>query len=256
MPPYNTHKETFYGKPEWQRKRTFGFDWKNNLPIPPELPEVEWPINYDRNMQLLRSLLAVDESLGEVLKTLEEIGELENTVVIYSSDNGYFMGEHTFLDKRLAYENSMRVPMLIRYPKIINRGKSVREQCLNIDLAPTILDLAGVEIPKYMQGESMKKLLEGKKVKNWRKAILFEYYLDTYWPYAGPNLIAVRTEKFKLIDNFLKNDIDELYDMEKDPGEMTNLINDEKYDEIELEMRKQAEYLKKSTNTIRIEIGG
>ena len=96
-----------------------------------------------------------------------------------------------------------------------------------------------------MQGESMKNLLEGEKVKNWRKAILFEYYLDSYWPYAGPNLIAVRTEKFKLIDNFLKNDIDELYDLKKDPGEMTNLINDEKYDKIELEMRKQAEFLKK-----------
>ena len=245
VPPHDTHKETFYGKPEWQRKRTFGFDWKNNLPIPHELPEVQWPINYERNMQLLRSLIAVDESLGVVLKTLEEIGELENTVIIYSSDNGYFMGEHTFLDKRLAYENSMRVPMLIRYPEKIKKGKLVREQCLNIDLAPTILDLAGVEIPIYMQGESMKNLLEGKKVKNWRKAILFEYYLDSYWPYAGPNLIAVRTEKFKLIDNFLKNDIDELYDLKKDPGEMTNLINDEKYDKIELEMRKQAEFLKK-----------
>ena len=128
VPPYNTHKETFYGKPEWQRKRTFGFDWKNNLPIPHELPEVQWPINYERNMQLLRSLIAVDESLGVVLKTLEEIGELENTVIIYSSDNGYFMGEHTFLDKRLAYENSMRVPMLIRYPGKIKKGKLVKEQ--------------------------------------------------------------------------------------------------------------------------------
>ena len=123
VPPHDTHKETFFGKPEWQRKRTFGFDWKNNLPIPHELPEVQWPINYERNMQLLRSLIAVDESLGVVLKTLEEIGELENTVIIYSSDNGYFMGEHTFLDKRLAYENSMRVPMLIRYPEKIKKGK-------------------------------------------------------------------------------------------------------------------------------------
>ena len=113
-PPYDTHKETFKGKPDWQRKKTFGFDWKKNLPIPKELPEITWPpINKDKYMGLLESIIAVDESLGEVLRVLEEIGELENTVVIYTSDNGYFMGEHTFIDKRLAYENSIRIPMII-----------------------------------------------------------------------------------------------------------------------------------------------
>ena len=128
-----------------------------------------------------------------VLSTLEELGELDNMVIIYSSDNGYFMGEHTLSDKRLAYENSIRVPMLIRYPKLIKKNTKVTEQCLNIDLAPTILALAGLETPDYMQGESMVNLLNGQKEKNWRKAILFEYYMDTYWPYAGPNQIAVRT---------------------------------------------------------------
>lgn len=244
-PPHDTHKETFKGKPEWQRKKTYGFDWKKNLPIPPELPEKEWPINYERNMQLLRCLAAIDESLGSVLAVLEEIGELDNTVIIYSSDNGYFMGEHTFLDKRLAYENSMRVPMLIRYPKLIEKNTKVKEQCLNIDVAPTILDLAGIEIPNYMQGKSMVNLLELKKEKNWRKAILFEYYLDTYWPYAGPNQIAVRTERYKLIDAFLENDIDELYDLKADPGEMINLINEPAYDLIESELRNKAVQLKK-----------
>ena len=244
-PPYDTHKETFKGKPKWQRKKTFGFDWKKNLPIPSELPEMEWPINYDRSMDLLRCLAAIDESLGTVLATLEELGELDNTVVIYSSDNGYFMGEHTFLDKRLAYENSMRVPMLIRYPKLIKKNSKVKEQCLNIDLAPTILSLAGITVPNYMQGESMVNLLNGKKDKDWRKAILFEYYLDTYWPYAGPTQIAVRTDRYKLVDSFLKNDIDELYDLKKDPGEMNNLINIANYDDIEQSLRDQATTLKK-----------
>jgi len=244
-PPYDTHKETFKGKPKWQRKKTFGFDWKKNLPIPLELPEMEWPINYDRSMDLLRCLAAIDESLGTVLATLEELGELDNTVVIYSSDNGYFMGEHTFLDKRLAYENSMRVPMLIRYPKLIKKNSKVKEQCLNIDLAPTILSLAGITVPNYMQGESMVNLLNGKKDKDWRKAILFEYYLDTYWPYAGPTQIAVRTDRYKLVDSFLDNDIDELYDLKKDPGEMENLINTAKYDAIEVNLRNQASLLKK-----------
>jgi N-acetylglucosamine-6-sulfatase len=243
-PPYDTHKETFKGKPEWQRKKTYGFDWKKNLPIPSELPEQEWPINYEKNMDLLRCIAAIDESLGEVLKTLEVLGELDNTVIIYSSDNGYFLGEHTFNDKRLAYENSMRVPMLIRYPKLIKQKTVVKQQCLNIDMAPTILDMAGVEIPSYMQGDSMLNLLNGGSGDKWRTSILFEYYLDTYWPYAGPNQIAVRTDRYKLVDAFLKNDIDELYDLRNDPGEMVNLINSEVYDAIELNLRQEAKNLK------------
>lgn len=243
-PPHDTHKETFKGKPEWQRKKTFGFDWRKNLPIPLELPQMDWPINYDRNMDLLRCLSAIDESLGKVIKVLEEMGELDNTVIIYSSDNGYFMGEHTFLDKRLAYENSMRVPMLIRYPDLIKKKTKIKAQCLNIDLAPTILDLAGIEKPEYMQGESILGLLKGENDNNWRKAILFEYFQDSYWPYAGPSQIAVRTERYKLVDAFLANDIDELYDLKNDPGEMINLINEPNYDTIEQWLRDEATKLK------------
>ena len=176
---------------------------------------------------------------------LEEIGELENTVVIYTSDNGYFMGEHTFIDKRLAYENSIRIPMIIRYPKLITKNSVVTEQCLNIDLAPTILDLAGLNKPSYMQGDSMLKLLKGKKDKKWRKSMLFEYYVDTAYPYAGPNQVAVRTKNYKFIDNFLKNDIDELYDLVNDPGEMKNLINDDSFNDIENELRAESERLQK-----------
>ena len=172
------------------------------------------------------------------------MGELDNTVIIYSSDNGYFMGEHTYLDKRLAYENSMRVPMLIRYPKLIKKNTKVKEQCLNIDIAPTILNLAGVEIPEYMQGESMVSLLQGKKQKTWRTSILFEYYVDSYWPFAGPNQIAVRTKDFKLVDAFLENDIDELYDLKRDPGEMNNLINNPLYAKIAGDLRAEATRLK------------
>ena len=209
------------------------------------MPEVDWPINEEKNMQLLRSLIAVDESLGEVIKTLEEIGELENTVIIYGSDNGYFMGEHTYNDKRIAYENSIRVPMIIKYPKLISKNSVVKEQCLNIDLAPTILDLAGVKKPKYMQGDSMIKLISGKKDRYWRKSMLFEYYVDDAWPYAGPDQVAVRTNKYKLIDNFLNDDIDELYDLINDPGEMNNLINDDNYNLIEKDLREESKKLQK-----------
>ena len=244
-PPHDTHKETFEGKPEWQRRKTFGFRWDKSKEIPKVLKEKKWPINKFKNMQLLRSLIAVDESLGIVINALEELGELENTIIIYSSDNGYFMGEHTYRDKRLAYENSMRVPMIIRYPKMIKKGSEIDEQCLNIDVAPTILELAGITKPGHMQGESMVKLFEGKKVKKWRKSVFFEYYKDDAWPFAGPNQIAVRTKKFKLVDNFLENDIDELYDLKNDPGEMKNLINDKNFDDIEEDLRKESIRLQK-----------
>jgi N-acetylglucosamine-6-sulfatase len=244
-PPYEMHKETFKGKPEWQRRKTFGFKWDKNKKVPEVLEEKRWPINKFKNMQLLRSLIAVDESLGSVLKALDEIGELENTVIIYSSDNGYFMGEHTYKDKRLAYESSIRVPMIISYPKLISKNTVIDEQCLNIDLAPTILELAGINKPKYMQGESMVKLMSGKKDKSWRKSIFFEYYVDDAWPYAGPDQVAVRTNQYKLVDNFLKDDIDELYDLINDPGEMKNLINNAKYDDIENDLRKESERLQK-----------
>ena len=244
-PPYEMHKETFKGKPEWQRRKTFGFKWDKNKKVPKVLEEKRWPINKFKNMQLLRSLIAIDESLGSVLKALDEIGELENTVIIYSSDNGYFMGEHTYKDKRLAYESSIRVPMIISYPKLISKNTVIHEQCLNIDLAPTILELAGINKPKYMQGESMVKLMSGKKDKSWRKSIFFEYYVDDAWPYAGPDQVAVRTNEYKLVDNFLKDDIDELYDLINDPGEMKNLINNANYDDIENELRKESEKLQK-----------
>ena len=155
------------------------------------------------------------------------------------------MGEHTFKDKRLAYESSMRVPMIISYPKIIKKNSTVEEQCLNIDLAPTILELAGLEKPTYMQGESMLKLISGKKDNSWRKSIFYEYYVDDAWPFAGPDQVAVRTKKYKLVDNFLDDDIDELYDLINDPGEMKNLINDSNYNSIEKELREESKKLKK-----------
>ena len=97
----------------------------------------------------------------------------------------------------------MRVPMIIRYPKMIEENSEIFEQCLNIDLAPTILELAGIEIPKNIQGESLVPLLKGKTKYKWRKSIFFEYYVDDAWPFAGPDLVAIRTDKFKLVDNFL-----------------------------------------------------
>ena len=241
-PPYDTHLETFVNKPEWQRVKAYDSAWKSYKPIA-QLPTKEWPIKGDKFMKLLRCLKSIDESLGAVMKKLDEIGELDNTVIIFSSDNGYFMGEHTYWDKRIAYENSMRIPMIIRYPKLIKQHTRIEDMCLNIDLAPTILDLIGAPIPNYMQGESMKPLLLGAETK-WRESFLFEYYVDDAYPYAGPDMLAIRTDRFKLIDNHLKDDIDELYDLKNDPGEMKNLINEISFDSVEQALRQSLDKLK------------
>lgn len=241
-PPYDTHLETFKGKPEWQRIKTYDTDWKNYQPVD-SLPIKDWPIKGDKFMKLLQCLKSIDESLGQVIAKLEELGELDNTMIIFSSDNGYFMGEHTFWDKRIAYESSMRIPMIIRYPNSTSANLKIDEICLNIDLAPTILDFAGVQVPEYMQGESMKSLISGEFI-DWRKSFLFEYFVDDAYPYAGPDMLAVRTENFKLVDNNIESDIDELYDLVNDPGEMKNLIMDPAYDSIQTSLRAQMEQLK------------
>ena len=238
-PPYNTHLENFKDKPEWQKIKAWDYKWKEYVHSDTIQPK-PWPIKGDKFKDLLETLGAVDESLGRVLQTLEDIGELDNTVVIYSSDNGYFMGEHGYWDKRIAYESSMRIPMLIRYPKKIKAKTVIYQNSLNIDLAPTILELAGVKVPKYMQGKSMVNLLDDNPENdNWRKAFMFEYYVDDAYPYAGPNMLCLRTDRYKLVDAYLENDIDELYDLEKDPGEMKNLIHDPDYDPIENKLRKE-----------------
>lgn len=244
VPPYNTHLENFKGKPEWQRMKAWDSKWQEYIHSDTLAPK-PWPIKDDKFKKLLETLGAVDESLGQVLKTLEEMGELENTVIIYSSDNGYFMGEHGYWDKRIAYDNSMRIPMLIRYPEKIKSGTIVNEMGLNIDIAPTILELAEIEKPSYMQGISMVNLFDNNSENtHWRTSFMFEYYVDDAYPYAGPNMLAIRTDKFKLVDAFLPNDIDELYDLENDPGEMSNLINNPEYDSIEQELRSELEKLK------------
>ncbi|WP_242157514.1 sulfatase [Aestuariivivens sediminis] len=248
VPPYNTHLENFKGKPEWQRIKAWDSKWKDYVHTDTLAPK-PWPIKGDKFKKLLECLVAVDESLGYVLKTLEDLGELDNTVIIYSSDNGYFMGEHGYWDKRIAYENSMKIPMLMRYPKTIQPGTIIKDIALNIDLAPTILDLAGVDTPSYMQGESMTRLFDNhRNHENWRTSFMFEYYVDDAYPYAGPNMLAIRTKRFKLIDAFLEDDIDELYDLENDPGEMNNLINDPEYQDIEDGLRTELEKLREKYN--------
>jgi N-acetylglucosamine-6-sulfatase len=173
-----------------------------------------------------RTLLAIDEGVGEILKALKETGQLENTVVVFTSDNGYFYGEHGLsVERRLAYEESIRMPLLVRYPKVIKPGLVRDEMVLNIDLAPTLLSLAGSSVPIYMQGRSLVPLLKGERAK-WRSSFLIEYYSDTVFPrILKMGYKAVRTDRWKYVHYLELRGMDELYDLKTDPYEMKNLIS-------------------------------
>lgn len=172
----------------------------------------------------LESLQGVDESIGAVLNFLQASGLEEETLVIYMGDNGFSFGEHGLIDKRHAYEESMRVPLLARCPGFIKPGTVIDQMVLNIDIAPTVLGLAGITTPSQMQGESWLPLLSGKDIP-WRKRIFYEYYWENAFPQT-PTQFAVRTDKYKFIRSQGVWDIDQLYDLEEDPYEVNNLIRD------------------------------
>lgn len=169
-----------------------------------------------------------DDNVGLVMKELERQGILDRTAIILSSDHGFFLGEHHFYDKRLMYEPSIRIPLMIRYPPLIAAGGHSDEMVLNLDVPPTILELAGISIPTEMQGKSLAPFLEGKKVDSWRKDWLYEYYEYPGWENVKP-CRGIRTERYKLIEFFLPPEEFELYDLQNDPDEKTNLYENPQY---------------------------
>jgi arylsulfatase A-like enzyme len=177
------------------------------------------------HLDYLRHIKGVDENIGKLLDTLDELKLTEDTVVVYTSDNGYFLGEHNSGDKRAMYEESIRVPMLVRYPRLFAKGKTVDEMVLNIDLAPTFLDLAGVPIPKEMQGASWKTLAAGQKPAQWRTSFFAEYYKELG---NVPTLYAIRTTTHKLVKYPGHPEWTELFDLVADPYEIKNLASDVK----------------------------
>jgi len=191
-------------------------------------------------LQQLRALAAVDDGIGQLFKALEEIKQLDHTMFIFTSDNGYFWGEHGLGDKRWAYEESIRDPLLIRYPKLIKPGTVLAPMVLNIDIAPTALELGGVPIPSSIQGRSLVSLLKNPKA-SWRSSFLAEYFLERGFPRV-PTWQAVRTERWKYIHFLELEGMDELYDLKTDPYELQNLIGEasaqSKLKELEAELAK------------------
>jgi len=177
-------------------------------------------------LDYFRCISAADDCLGRILDALDQLGLADNTVVIYTSDNGYYLREHMLGDKRSAYEESMRIPLLLRYPKLANtKGKTTDAMVLNIDLAPTLLDFAGVVIPSAMQGQSWRPLLEGKvDDSQWRPVFFYEYFYERN--YATPTITAIRTGDSKLVEYPGHEQWTEMFSLASDRYEIHNLAND------------------------------
>ena len=224
--------ENYRGKPMWvknQRNSWHGVDFAYHGRLG-SLTEM-----YKSYCEML---LSVDESVGRVMNRLKETGLDEDTLVIYMGDNGHFWGEHGLIDKRCAYEESMRVPMLAHCPALFRPGTRVEQMVANIDIAPTILEAAGVKPATAIDGRSFLKLAAGRAdPADCRKELLYEYYWEWSFPQTPTNF-ALRTDRYKLIQYHGIWDTDELYDIKNDPKEMNNLINDPEYKQLAGQMRE------------------
>ena len=178
------------------------------------------------------TIKSVDDSVGRVYQTLKDLGRLDSTVIVLAGDNGFFLGEHGMTDKRTMHEPSIRVPLLVRYPKLIRPGTVINEMVLNVDLAPSILDICAAESLRKIHGKSWKNLLAGRNA-GWRKSWYYSYDYEKQFPYT-PNVRGVRTDRFKYVhypNGDDKPDLykAELYDLTTDPLEKNNLIDNPKY---------------------------
>ncbi len=249
IPEYENWYDDMEDKPEWLRRGWYygvhNKNWKESegKPVPGKIDPRPWDPKNPRVMNYLRAMLAVDESYGRIRNTLEKLKSLNNTIIVFGSDNGFFLGAHQRGDKRLMYEESLRIPLIIRYPGMVEEGSRNTEFVLNIDVAPTLVELAGAEVPGEMQGTSLVPLLKNEAV-DWRESFLYEYFQEAYAP-GFVTIAGVRNKKYKYIESpNLPTDINELYDLEKDPGEMDNLINRPEYQPVKSEMIKEMEKLK------------
>ena len=223
--------ENYHGKPMWvknQRNSWHGVDF----PYHSSLDVQAYKMEYHRAMS------AVDDSIGRLLAWLAENGYAENTIVMLMGDNGFLFGEHGLIDKRNAYEESMRVPLVAWGPSVLPESYKVDEIVANLDIAPTMLDIAGLKSPVQFEGQSLLPLARGMSVSDWRKELLYEYYWEFNFP-STPTTFALRTDDYKLIQYHGIWDTEELYDIKNDPKEMNNLVGDPQYLPIVAAMRQK-----------------
>lgn len=205
---------------------------------------VRW--KYQRYIKdYLRCVASVDDNMGRLLKYLDESGLAKDTVVIYSSDQGFYLGDKGWYDKRWMYEESFRMPLIVRWPGVVKPGSENRDLVQNLDFAETFLDLAGVPIPSDMQGHSLVPLLKGQTPKDWRTSVYYHYY-----EWYGPGTVhdvqrhyGVRTQRYKLIHYYLINEW-ELFDLDNDPGEMRSVYEAPAYAGVVKELKVELDRLR------------
>ena len=214
--PLQTDK--YYGEgrtPDWQKMQREGWHGVDYM-YHGRMDFAQFFRNY------CETLRAVDESVGSVLDYLDEAGLSQSTLVIYMGDNGFSFGEHGLIDKRHFYEESAKVPFLVRCPELLQGGQTLDHMIQNIDIAPTVLELAGKQPPSHFHGRSFLPLLRGEAVA-WRDKIFYEYYWEYDFPHT-PTMFGVRTNRYKYIRYHGIWDTNEFYDLQEDPYEMNNLI--------------------------------
>ncbi len=217
--------------------------------------EIRW--RYQRYIKdYLRTIASVDDNVGRMLDYLDDNGLTDSTIVIYTSDQGFFLGDHGWFDKRLMYEESLRMPFLVRYPERIMPGTSASAMALNVDFAPTLCDLAGVSVPGRMQGTSLVPLFDAASGRaplpdEWQTSIYYRYWMHRDGAHNVPAHYGVRTERYKLIC-YYNDPLDqpgangpsdpiewELFDLAEDPFEITNVIGDPTYAAVIVELRSE-----------------
>jgi arylsulfatase A-like enzyme len=211
----------------------------------------------------LSCVAAVDENVGRLLDFLDKEGLTEDTIVIYTSDQGFFLGEHGLYDKRMMYEPCLTTPLIIRYPGHTQPGSVNNDMVLNIDHAPTFLDLASAPVAKEMQGKSYKSILEGKTSPDWRKSMYYRYWMHLDGSHNVPAQYGVRTDRHTLIHFYGKGlgmkgakNIElepewELYDRQKDPEQVRNVYSDPAYASVVRELRVELDRLRKEVGDNR-----
>ena len=205
--------------------------------------KMKW--KYQRYMQdYLGSISSVDDNVGRLLDYLDESGLAENTIVIYTSDQGFYLGEHGWFDKRFIYDESFKTPLLVRWPNVVERGAVENEMVQNLDFAQTMLEAVGITPPSDMQGESLIPLLKGEKEKWTRDAVYYQYY-----EYPSVHMVkrhyGIVNKEFKLVHFYYDVDEWELYDRLKDPKEMNNVYNDPAYADTVKKLKKNLIALRK-----------
>ena len=218
-------------------------------PVPEGLtPQEEKKWKYQRYIKdYLRCVASVDDNVGRLLDYLDEAGLTENTIVVYTSDQGFYLGDHGWYDKRFMYEESLRMPLLVRYPGVIEAGSMNEDMVLNLDFAPTFLDYAGVEIPATFQGNSVREILQGRTPDGWQTSMYYRYWMHLAHHYVYAHY-GVRTHRYKLIYYYAdalgqagaiddpKEPEWELFDLEKDPHELNSVYHDPAYADLVTEL--------------------